>query len=89
CDFPSAQVQARRVVLRILGRRDGALLRIRFREAGLDPVGSRDLGGFVRLLPRLRLTLEERADAQVRAPVRLEDPEGEVYAAVTVVRLAG
>ena len=39
CDFPSAQVQARRVVVSIVGRRDGDELDLRFQEAGTEAAG--------------------------------------------------
>lgn len=87
CDFPSAQVQAGLVQLRILGRREGGTLRLRFREKGVEPVGSQDLGGFVRLLPRLRVSLEERGGAEATIADGFADPDGDVYEAVTVVRL--
>ena len=39
CDFPSAQIQARRVVVLIVGRRDAGELDLRFREGDRRPVG--------------------------------------------------
>jgi hypothetical protein len=89
CDFPSAQVQADRVRVQIVGNRDGGVLRVGFLGKEVRPAGSQDLGAFVMLLPKLRVTLEERAGAEVSRPSRLEDPEDEFYAAVTLVRLIG
>ncbi|MGH2678949.1 MAG: hypothetical protein ACRDG8_00465 [Actinomycetota bacterium] len=87
CDFPSAQVQARRVVLRIVGRRDDGGLDLRFRDTMLLPVGSRDLGGFVKTMETLRFTIAERAGAKTSERRRIEEPEDEIYASVTTLRL--
>ena len=87
CDFPSAQVQARRVVVSIVVRRDGDELDIRFLEEGLKPVGSQDLGGFLQTLATLRFSIPERAGAEASKPKRIEDPDGEIYTSVTRIRL--
>lgn len=87
CDFPSAQVQAQRVVISFAGRRDGGDLDLRLREEGRMPVGSQDLGAFLKTLETLRFTIPERAGAEVSKPKRIEDPEGEIYASVTTIRL--
>jgi hypothetical protein len=87
CDFPSAQVQARRVVVAIVGIRDGDELDLRFQDAGRKPAGSQDLGGFLKTLTTLRFSIPERAGAAASKPKRIEDPEGEVYASVTTIRL--
>jgi hypothetical protein len=88
CDFPSAQVQAERIVVRFLGLRHGDELDMRFREAGRMPVGSQDLGAFTKTLERLRIAIVERAGSEVRKPTRIEDPEDEIYASVTTIRLS-
>jgi hypothetical protein len=88
CDFPSAQVQTERVAMKVAGARDGDELRLRFRETDRSPVGSQDLGAFLKLLPRMRMAVGERAGAAGSRPWRLEDPEDEIYAAVTSVRLS-
>lgn len=87
CDFPSAQVQARRVVVSIVGRREGDELDLHFLEEGLNPVGSQDLGGFLETLATLRFSIPERAGAEASKPKRIEDPDGEIYASVTTIRL--
>ena len=87
CDFPSAQVQTRRVVVRFLGRRDGRELELRFRVGSRVPVGSQDLGAFLKTLETLRVVIPERAGSEVSKPTRIEDPEDEIYASVTTVRL--
>jgi hypothetical protein len=87
CDFPSAQVQSRRVVVLIIGRRDAGELALRFRERGRLPVGSQDLGAFVKTLSVLRFSIPERSGAEATKPKRIEDPEDEIYASVTKIRL--
>jgi hypothetical protein len=87
CDFPSAQVQARRIVVAIVGRRDGDALDLRFSEEGRKPLGSQDLGGFLKTLTKLRLSIRERAGAEGRKPTRIEDPDGEIYTSATRIRL--
>jgi hypothetical protein len=88
CDFPSAQVQARRVVVALGGVRDGDELDLRFQDAGRKPAGSQDLGGFLKTLTTLRFSIPERAGAEASKPKRIEDPEGEIYASVTTIRLS-
>ena len=87
CEFPSAQVQSRRVVVSIVGRRDGDELDLRFLEQRLTPLGSQDLGGFVETLKTLRFSILERAGADASKPKRIENPDGEIYASVTRIRL--
>lgn len=87
CDFPSAQVQTRRVTIEFIGRRDGDDLVLRFREAGRAPVGSQDLGGFLRTLGAIRITIPERPGAEASSTRRIEEPEDEIFTSVTTVRL--
>jgi hypothetical protein len=87
CDFPSAQVQAERVVVRIVGRREGDELDLRFQDVSRYPVGSQDLGGFVKTLETFRFSIPERAGAEAREQKRIEDPEGEIHVSVTTIRL--
>ena len=89
CDFPSAQVQARRVVVLVSGRREGDVLALRFEVGQVLPPGAQDLGAFVKTLGELRMTIPERAGAEVSKPSRIEDPEDEIYASVTTIRLRG
>lgn len=89
CDFPSAQVQARRVLVRFLGRREGDSLELGFRVGALTPAGSQDLGAFVRTFGTLRISVPERAGAEVTERTRIEDPEDEIYASATTIRLPG
>jgi hypothetical protein len=89
CDFPSAQVQAERIEVLFIGRRDGDELDLRFREAGRMPAGSQDLGAFVKTLETLRVAIVEQAGGEVGEQTRIEDPEGEIYRSATTVRLGG
>jgi hypothetical protein len=60
CDFPVAQVQTRTVTLIVTGRSSGGRVALGFKEAGVAPTGSQDLGGFLatirRLAPAIRFT---------------------------------
>ena len=87
CDFPSAQVQTRRGGVVVVGRRGGRDLELRFRDGSRVPVGSQDLGAFLKTLETLRVVISERAGSEVSKPTRIEDPEDEIYASVTTVRL--
>jgi hypothetical protein len=87
CDFPSAQVQARLVVVRFAGRRDGDELDLRLEEVRRRPVGSQDLGAFLKALPRLRSSIPERAGGEATERERFEDPQDEIHASVTTIRL--
>ena len=87
CDFPSAQVQAERILVEFLGRREGDELDLRFRDVGRMPAGSQDLGAFVKTLETLRVAIVERAGSEVRKQTRIEDPEDEIYRSATTIRL--
>ena len=89
CDFPSAQVQVRRVVVQIVGRREGDELALRFREIRRRPVGSQDLGGFLETLPTLGFSIPERAGAQASMRTEIENSDGEIFSAFTRIRLRG
>jgi hypothetical protein len=88
CDFPSGQVQAAAVVIRITGARDGRSLELRLRPLGVEPPGAQDLGGFVRTLPATRFSIKERSGATDRRSTRIEDPQDEIQLARTTVTLA-
>lgn len=87
CDFPSAQVQAERIQVLFLGRREGDELDLRFRDVGRIPAGSQDLGAFVKTLETLRVSIVERPGSEVRKQTRIEDPEDEIYRSATTIRL--
>ncbi|HEX6580308.1 MAG TPA: hypothetical protein VF195_05490 [Actinomycetota bacterium] len=89
CDFPSAQVQAERILVLFLGRRDGDELDLRFRDVGRMPAGSQDLGAFVKTLETLRVAIVEAAGSEVVKQTRIEDPEDEIYRSAITIRLGG
>jgi hypothetical protein len=89
CDFPSAQVQARRVVVQFQGRRDGDELDLRFEAGSVMPAGSQDLGAFLKTLGTLRVSIPERAGAKVSERARVQEPEDEIYTSTTTVLLRG
>jgi hypothetical protein len=86
CDFPSAQVQARRVVLRIVGRRDGRRLSFRFVTGAVLPPGSQDLGGFLETVETLRFSLPDRTARETKSK-QITTSNGDVFASTTSVRL--
>ena len=71
------------------GRREGEVLELRFEVGQVLPAGAQDLGAFVKTLETLRMSVPERAGAKVSKPTRIEDPEDEIYASVTTIRLRG
>ena len=89
CDFPSGQVQAATVAIRITGARDGRSLDLRLRPLDVEPTGAQDLGGFVRTLPATRFSIKERDGATARRSTRVEDPPDEIQLARTTLTLSG
>lgn len=87
CDFPSAQVQAERILVEFVGRRDGDELQLRFRDVERMPAGSQDLGAFAKTLETLRVAIVERPGSEITKQTRIEDPEDEIYRSVTTIRL--
>jgi hypothetical protein len=81
CEFQSAQVQTRRVTIRVTGDRLGRRLRLRFRTIASDPPGSRDLGGLEATLGTIRPVIRERADATATVGERVVDAAGEHHVA--------
>jgi len=71
CDFPVAQVQTRTVTLMVTGRSAGGRVVLRFRETGVTPTGSQDLGGFLATIRRLS------------PPIRFTDGHGGAVAAAS------
>jgi hypothetical protein len=88
CDFPTAQVQAETISIRIVGVRSGQALDLRLRPGGVDPPGSQDLGGFVKTLSATRFSVEERGGARSRESTRIEDPEDEIHVSRTILFLS-
>jgi hypothetical protein len=88
CEFETAQEQARGIRVRILGRRSGSVLRLRFEDEGTRPAGSQDLGAFVAFLPKLRVAIKEQAGAQVARRQEFTDANGDVFVMNAALRLA-
>jgi hypothetical protein len=88
CDFETAQVQTALIDVSLTGRRVGSVLRLRFEETERRPAGSQDLGAFTELLPSLRVSLEKREGAKVSKRQEVSQPDGDVFAARTVLRLS-
>src|SRR5919108_204377 len=72
---------------RVIGRRVGSELRLRFDDQGTRPVGSQDLGAFVEFLPRLRVAIPEQASAQVARRKEFTDANGDVFVMSSDLRL--
>ena len=89
CDFPSAQVQARRIVLRVVGRSDGARVTLRFRTGAIVPFAAQDLGAFLETIETLRFSIPEGSGARATKSKRITTPNGDVFASTTSVRLRG
>jgi hypothetical protein len=62
CDFPTTQLQMRRLRFSVVGGDLGSSLRLRFSELSRRPAGSIDLGGLAPLLARIRLELDIEGD---------------------------
>lgn len=76
CDFPIAQVQARRVVLEVTGRLRGGHITLHLASSAIQPSNAQDYGGFVAVLP-VRVTLPVRNEAASgRVVRRAVDDEG-------------
>jgi hypothetical protein len=88
CDFPSGQVQAEAIEIRITGVREDRTFELRLRPLEIDPPGSQDLGGFVRTLPARRLAIRARDGATARRTTRIEDPADEIQLARTTLILS-
>ena len=75
CDFPEAQIQATSIQLSIRGSVDDRQVRLRFAEAGRDPVGSKDLGGLTNTLRAMqpRVAIDGSSDGMLRFTVRKSD----------------
>jgi hypothetical protein len=65
CDFPTAQLQMRRLRFSVIGGDQGSSLRLRFSERSRRPTASIDLGGLAPLLARIRLELDIEDDRAV------------------------
>jgi hypothetical protein len=76
CDFPIAQVQARRVALDVTGHLNGEHITLHLVSSASQPSNGRDYGGFVAVLP-VRVTLPvSNGVASGRVVRRAVDEEG-------------
>ncbi len=76
CDFPIAQVQARRVALEVTGRLNQEHIALHLASSAIQPSNGRDYGGFVAVLPvRVALPVSNGA-ASGRVVRRAVDEEG-------------
>lgn len=85
CTTPTAQVQADTITVIVTGLRRGDTITIVLREAGRDPVGARDLGGFANTLPEMRFVFREPA-RRATALERVDLPDGNLGRYVSISR---
>lgn len=81
CDFPTAQVQATTISIRVVGARSAGRLDIRLRAGSVEPRGSRDLGGFLRTLRSMRPSVRELEGARAHGRTRVEEAGDEISVA--------
>ncbi len=81
CDTTLTQVQVREIRLKAVGTLSDGRLELTFKEAGRDPVGSRDLGGFVATLSELAPSMRE--DDPTKLTVENSDGNLGRYVSVT------
>ncbi|GIU97599.1 MAG: hypothetical protein KatS3mg013_1402 [Actinomycetota bacterium] len=58
CDFPTAQVQARALVVSVVGSVGGSGVRVRFRLQGVRPSDAQELSGLAASIDRARAVLD-------------------------------
>lgn len=87
CDFPIAQVQARRVSVELSGRRRGRRVILRLSSTSILPAGSRDYGGLFAMLPaRLEVRTSGGAAVSRVNGSRLDEQGRGTFVWSTVVR---
>ena len=89
CDTPTAQLEAESIAVIVTGVRTGDTIRIVLREAGREPVGGRDLGGFANTLRDVELVFRD-VGTRARTVETVERPDGNLgsYVSVTIAVLA-
>ena len=89
CDTPTAQLEAESIAVIVTGARAGATIRLVLREAGREPVGGRDLGGFANTLGDVELVFRD-VGTRARTVETVERPDGNLgsYGSVAVATLA-
>lgn len=88
CDFPSGQVQAGTIAIRIRGVREGGSLELRLRPLEVEPPGAQDLGGFVGTLSARPISIRARDGATTERTTRIEGQADETQLARTTVGLS-
>ena len=88
CDFPSSQVQAETIAIRISGVRQDGTFELRLRPLEIEPPGAQDLGGFVRTLSLRRHSIRARDGATAKRTTTIEDPADEIQLARTTLTLS-
>jgi hypothetical protein len=90
CDFPTAQLQSEELKIVGEGRLHGKEFVFTISEAGRQPVGSKDYGGFTNTLNflRFRVPAEEGASVAVSFTRPADAGRGE-YGSVNRLRLGG
>jgi len=90
CDFPTAQLQSEELKIVGTGRLRGKEFVFTISEAGRQPVGSKDYGGFTNTLNflRFRVPAEEGASVTVSFTRPADAGRGE-YGSVNRLRLGG
>jgi hypothetical protein len=82
CDEPTAQVQAERIDLRVVGAMAEGELRFRLELTGRTPFGSQELSGFAKTIPTLRFELPAREGATASFDITVPDGDRGTYGAV-------
>lgn len=82
CDEPTAQVQAERIDLRLIGTTAGGDLRFRLEVTGRAPLGSQELSGFAKTIPTLRFELPAREGATASFDITVPDGDRGTFGAV-------
>ena len=88
CDTPTAQVEAETIQVIVTGIHDGGTIRVVLREAGRDPVGARDLGGFANTIPDIELVFRD-VSTRGRTTETVERSDGNLgsYGSITTATL--
>ncbi len=85
CDFPNAQIQAGTIEIRVSGFRREGSMQLEMKEAGRDPIGGRDLGGFANTLGDMTFVFEGLG-ARATDVVVVERPDGDLGTYVSASR---
>ena len=89
CDTPTAQVEAETIQVIVTGLRDGDTIRLVLREAGREPAGARDLGGFANTIADIELVFRD-VGTRGRTTETVDRSDGNLgsYVSITTATLA-